>query len=195
MNIGNHIARPAWLTAAAFALALSGQLQAQTLDFGSCVRVEDLSARLACYDRAAGRGASGAAPVAPAAVPAPRMAAPPAEVRAPAPARAADPVAQFGSESAPTKQNDALTTPKLQQREEVDALPKQIEARVASVRQRPGGEQVLTLENGQVWQQTEARREPVFAAGDTVVIKRGMLGSFLLTLQKGSPTTRVKRIS
>lgn len=194
MNDRNLFPRRAtWLAASVLGLAAAGSLQAQTLDFGSCVRVEDLSARLACYDRAAGRGTPAAAPAAPVST-APRASVPPAPAPAAVPARAADPVAQFGAEAV-TKENDALTAAKVQQRAEVDALPKQIEARVTAVRQRPGGEQVLTLENGQVWQQTERRRDPVFSAGDTVVIKRGLLGSFLLTLQKGSPTTRVKRIS
>ena len=43
--------------------------------------------------------------------------------------------------------------------------------------------------------QSGTRREPQFVVGDVVIIKRGVLGSFLLTLQKGSATTRVQRIS
>ncbi len=171
--------RRLWLRAALLACGASFAIgaPAQTPEFGSCVRIEDLSARLACYDRAAGRAPS-ASPAAPAAV-------------APAPAMPRDPVAAFG---APGKSADDLTAAKVQTKTE-DQAPGQIEARVTAIRVRPEGQQVLTLENGQVWTQNEVQREPRFAVGDLVVIKRGLLGSFLLNLQKGSQTTRVSRIS
>lgn len=187
---------------AAFLLAPFG-VQAQTLDFGSCVRIEDLSARLACYDRAAGRSPNGASVSVPAPAPtptptpvptpapSPRAAAPapaPAPMPAPAPARApsvADPVAAFGATDATRARSSA----------EQPATLDRLEAKVVSVRKRPRGEQVLTLDNGQVWEQTETRNEPQFAAGDVVVIRKASLGSFLLTRANGSPTTRVKRTS
>jgi hypothetical protein len=106
-----------------------------------------------------------------------------------APAAAKDPVAEFG---ASTLQSDSLTSKKLK---EENAQVREIEARVTAVRKRPAGEQVLTLDNGQVWAQTEKKDFPQFAVGDVVVIRRAMLGSFLLTLQKGSPSSRVQRIS
>lgn len=162
-------------------------VQAQTLDFGSCVRIEDLSARLACYDRAAGRTPTGAAAApatgtapAPVPVPAPTPQSAPAPDVAPAPASAAAPEAGFGSRSLPQKkQSDE---------------PTKIQARVTAVRRLPRGEQVLTLENGQVWQQIEYKAEPQYEAGDVVVIRKGVLGSYLMTRATGSPTTRVKRI-
>jgi len=194
------IVRSSWTRAAMIAggsLVMAGA-QAQTLDFGSCVRIDDLSARLACYDRAAGRAPTpNAAPtvVSPAPVPpappAPRPAiAAPAPAPAPAPVMPRDPLASFGAE----KTADPLTAPKAPQKVEEREL-KQIEARVTAVRLRPAGEQVLTLDNGQVWSQTEKKDFPKFEVGDLVVIKRAMLGSFLLTLQKGSPSSRVHRIS
>lgn len=183
--------RPTLWVLAAVALPA---VQAQTLDFGSCVRIEDLSARLACYDRAAGRtpststaapapapapSAAPVAPLAPAAAVAVAPPAPPAPV-APPPATG---VAGFGAPSMPLTKAERAT--------EVD----RIEAKVTAVRALARGEQVLTLENGQVWQQTEATREQQFAVGDVVVIRKGLLGSFLLTLASGSRNSRVKRIS
>jgi hypothetical protein len=195
-------ARRAWCAFMGLAIAGAGVAQAQTMDFGSCVRIEDLSARLACYDRAAGRqpgsatAAPPAAPVAPAVAPAAPVVAP-APAAAPTPAvapAAADPAAGFGTSS----RSDPLTAPKVGRKEAKEAeaeLPRQIEARVTAVRTRPTGEQVLTLDNGQVWEQTESRREPRYEVGDVVVIRRGMLGSFMVTLAKGSATTRIRRIS
>jgi hypothetical protein len=182
---------------ATFALGAS----AQTLDFGSCVRVDDASARLACYDRAAGRKPTSqpAVPAAPAVAPAPR--APVGDVRAPvtpppvapAPAMPRDPAASFGAE----KPVDSLTASqvKTEKKKQKDDEVRQIEARITEVRTRPEGQQVITLDNGQVWGQSEVQREPQFQVGDVVIIRRAMLGSFLLNLQKGSPSTRVKRIS
>lgn len=203
------IHRRQWLHASLFAcgFAFTATVSAQTLDFGSCVRIEDLSARLACYDRAAGRAPSTATPApAPAAppvslVPPPsplpvlpspgaraQPALPPPTLAAP-PAMPRDPVSEFGANA---KGPDPLTAKQTKvEPQEV----KQIEARVTAVRTRPEGQQVLTLDNGQVWTQTETRRDPHFEVGDVVIIKRGLLGSFLLTLQKGSASTRVQRIS
>jgi hypothetical protein len=106
-----------------------------------------------------------------------------------APVAPADPVAEFGASK---RQSDQLTAKTL--KDETGEV-RQIEARITAVRKRPAGEYVLTLDNGQVWTQTETRDFPQFKVGDAVVIKRAMLGSFLLTLQKGSPSTRVQRIS
>jgi hypothetical protein len=182
--IRRHWLRPTLWVLAAFALPV---VQAQTLDFGSCVRIEDLSARLACYDRAAGRTpgtstvapAPAMAPVAPVAPAAAVAVAPPAPV-GPPPATG---VAAFGAPSMPVT--------KAERAAEVE----RIEAKVTAVRVLARGEQVLTLENGQVWQQTETTREQQFAVGDVVVIRKGLLGSFLLTLATGSRNSRVKRIS
>jgi hypothetical protein len=196
MNVENDFLARRFGIALVLLVAVSGGAQAQTLDFGSCVRIEDLSARLACYDRAAGRGAP-ASPSAPRDVapppPARAAAAPPAPLPAPAPppvVAPADPVATFGA----TSRVDPLTAPKARKEAEPE-LPKQIEAKVTAVRARATGEQILTLDNGQVWEQTESRREPRYEVGDTIIIRRGMLGSFMVTLAKGSPTTRIRRIS
>ena len=84
---------------------------AQTMDFGRCVPIEDVSARLACYDRAAGRQstpAPAAAAQRPAPAAAPAVTAPAVPAPAPAAAPAADPVAGFGAPSGGLR-NDPLT--------------------------------------------------------------------------------------
>ena len=181
--------RSPWIRRSARGIAALGALlaagaQAQTLDFGSCVRIEDQGARLACYDRAAGRQPAPLAAT-------PRQAAPPQAAPAPPPPRVpADPVAGFG---AGTGVPDPLTAPT--QKPQAPPEVKQIEARVTAVRKRPTGEQVLTLDNGQVWQQTEVSQQPQYSSGDMVVIRRGLLGSFLLAPSKGGASSRARRIS
>lgn len=69
----------------------------------------------------------------------------------------------------------------------------QISVRVATMKKRPTGEMLITLENGQVWGQSETYRRARVKAGDTVIIRRAALGSFLLVTEDGIGT-RVKRL-
>jgi hypothetical protein len=49
------------------------------------------------------------------------------------------------------------------------------------------------LDNDQVWQETEHTRDLDLAAGQTVHIKPGVLGSYFLMLDSGL-STRVRRV-
>lgn len=158
----------------------------------ACANVQDNFARLACYDRLnPPRGAMAAqAAEAPKAAPAPAPAPvhPPAAAAAVAAAPVAAPTisassaeAEFGlSERARRDQNE---------RAEVD----HIVAKVASVSERPRGELLLKLDNGQTWTQTERRLGTLIKEGETVTISRGALGSFMLTSEAGV-ATRVRRV-
>ena len=70
----------------------------------------------------------------------------------------------------------------------------EIEATITSVSKLRSGKWLFKLEDGALWQQTEARdtRTPP-KDGDSVVIKRGALGSFTAKLNDGRPF-KVKRI-
>lgn len=72
--------------------------------------------------------------------------------------------------------------------------PRQIVARVESVSERPGGELLLYLDNGQVWMQTERHGERSISPGEAVRITRGALGGHLLTAEsvRGLRVKRVK---
>ncbi|MDP4983158.1 MAG: hypothetical protein NWQ59_05680, partial [Pseudoalteromonas tunicata] len=65
---------------------------------------------------------------------------------------------------------------------------------VNTIKKAPRGELILTLDNNQVWRQlgTDGFR---IKTGQTVVISRGAFNSFLLKLQGGNKTVRVKRVS
>jgi hypothetical protein len=61
------------------------------------------------------------------------------------------------------------------------------------VSKKPRGEYRITLEDGQVWEETQHTSSSVApAVGDTVTIKRGMLGSYFLERGAGL-ALRVKR--
>jgi hypothetical protein len=72
-------------------------------------------------------------------------------------------------------------------REPAGAAPARKEtltARIAALRQAPGGEGVFSLDNGQVWIATEARPGMSFAVGDPVRIEHGAMSSLWLVGEK-----------
>lgn len=71
-------------------------------------------------------------------------------------------------------------------------VPERVEATIAKVSGQGSG-RVVTLENGQIWQQTENSPLGVLAPGDRVAIKRGSFGSYLL-VTASSVTLRVRRL-
>lgn len=60
-----------------------------------------------------------------------------------------------------------------------------IEAKVSSVRNIQGGQRVVSLDNGQVWQLTEGGSKGPLSAGDDITIRRALMGSFILVTQGG----------
>jgi hypothetical protein len=69
----------------------------------------------------------------------------------------------------------------------------QLQAQVTKVSTKPHGELVVTLENGQVWTETQTSSGARVKAGDRVTIKPGALGSFLLVAPNGR-SARVTRV-
>jgi hypothetical protein len=61
-------------------------------------------------------------------------------------------------------------------------LPKNVSAQVREVARLPAGLYRLTLDNGQVWDTTQADSALVFKANDAIVISRGSLGSNQISL-------------
>lgn len=74
-----------------------------------------------------------------------------------------------------------------------DEMPDRIEAKVSRVSQRPSGERVVTLDNGQVWLLTEATSKGPLSAGNSVSIKAGAMGNFLL-ITPARASLRARRI-
>ena len=153
-----------------------------------CVAIEDAAARLACFDAATGRpGRSGlqradtavATAAAPAAASAPvsQATAKPQTLPNRTPEQAA---AEFGLSAAALAEERGVN---------------EISATVRSVEQSAlVGRWVVTLDNGQVWEQretgTDARRPK---AGEQVRIEQAALGSYLLRVP-GKGTHRVRRV-
>lgn len=75
-------------------------------------------------------------------------------------------------------------------KEEIPAL----RARVTGVARRARGEYELTLDNGQVWVQTEVKPQLTFRPGDEVVIRKAAVGSYRLQHVGRKTSTTVDRL-
>lgn len=161
-------------------VAAAPPAMAQVEPFRACAGVLDDSARLACYDKAvAALGAADAA-----AIEARRVAAAEAAARAAAEAAAREEQARrqtFGAENVPAIRATQVD----------DRLP-ELRETITEVFSSGSG-LVIELANGQVWRQSEAAVLPPIRAGDSVIIKRGVIGGYRMTFQKQRRTISVKR--
>jgi hypothetical protein len=141
----------------------------------ACTRLEDDAARLACYDSALGAPKVGAPNVA-----APNLAAP----KPPAPQQSgtvkSDPTAQFGDNG--------------QFKPKPPNLPRNLTAKVLQAAALPRGQYQVTLDNGQIWQTTDANWTTEFKAGDPVIITRMTFGGYQISLAAHGPSCGASRI-
>lgn len=68
-----------------------------------------------------------------------------------------------------------------------------ISAQVNAIKESVNGYNTFTLSNEQRWKQSESRSYRI-KVGDTVIISRGAMGSFLMKKQGANRTIRVKRL-
>jgi hypothetical protein len=73
------------------------------------------------------------------------------------------------------------------------AEPDTVTAAVTAIRLLHDGKFVVTLDNAQVWSQSEINSQADVRVGDSVTVRRGALRSYLL-VTKGGIATRVKRV-
>lgn len=67
-------------------------------------------------------------------------------------------------------------------------------ATITQVQPSAGGRLQIALDNGQVWRQAEVRPFPPAKVGASVTIKRGSLGSYILTAPGSSRVTQIIRV-
>jgi hypothetical protein len=152
----------------------------------ACTAEKDSLARLVCFDREVAKYTQSSARVAPTPT-APARVSPPAATVVPTPPPvASQPGDDFGVAG-------QLARKRKEAKEDAGEAVKELNASVSSLSKKPYGELVVTLDNGQVWQQNEAKSSFVIKEGETVVIKPAKFGSFMLTTGSGA-TTRVHRI-
>jgi hypothetical protein len=161
--------------------ALGSTADPLALQIKHCASLTVASARLACYDALAGSAGLNQA-----SAPAPAASSNAAKAGAGTLAPGAPPApaeTQFGVH------NGALEAKLVSPQRE-----KRMLAVVRAVSNRPRGELMVTLDNGQVWVQLQASTYPV-KPGDHVEIDVGALGSYVLWCPSIRRATKVTRIS
>ena len=141
--------------------------------FNECAAIQDDAQRLACFDRVT------------------------REVRANAAAATAR-EAKSKQDHAQRERDDFGLNPVQEAKkrpEEAKAALKEVRSRVAAARKVGAGYYAIMLEDGAIWQTQEL--DPYFRPperGDTVRVRKGMMGSFLLDVGKQA-SVRVRRVS
>lgn len=180
--------KPSLIVAIAlFAVSLSCQAAALSLE--SCAAIEKPAERFACYDTLAGRlpadttKASGTAPSEVDPVP------PKVDVIVP------DAPAVTPTVSAVESTPEAETIFGLEHKQKPkEERPDELQLKWTKKKKDALGKWVITLENGQVWRQTESTRFIFKNSEQLVVVSRGFMGSHFLKEPKGRMRIRVKRV-
>jgi hypothetical protein len=74
-----------------------------------------------------------------------------------------------------------------------EEAPDSITAAISSIEGGAYGKSVVTLDNGQIWRQTDSSHVS-WKAGESVLLERGVFGSFFMKQAGGGRGIRVKRV-
>ena len=165
---------------AAGALAAANSATADTAGIQRCRIIAEAPARLACYDAIAlpglGSRAGWGAP-APGAAP-----------------TAAAPAATAGGTASATAAATAAATGFGMERRAAEAAPDRMESRIDGRVDEFNAGTRYRLDNGQVWQITETASGFYSLDNPKVVVTRGALGNFLMSIDGVNVALRVRRI-
>jgi hypothetical protein len=162
----------------------------------ACMKETDSARRLACFDRESALLAGESAPVAHQVDPVPARSAAPAPAAPVATAAATVGAAAATTQSATDKfgYRGNMARADVDKKKEAEQGGEELTAKVTAVETLPNGGLLLTLDNGQMWQQKTADRGMRIKVGEQITIKHGMLNSFLLTSESGKGSMRVARV-
>lgn len=68
-----------------------------------------------------------------------------------------------------------------------------VQMTVARIVNRANGRHAFVMDNGQIWGQAEAQRVSNVREGDTITIRRGAIGNYMLSPSRGGAAHRVRR--
>ncbi|MEJ1965073.1 MAG: hypothetical protein WDO56_27430 [Gammaproteobacteria bacterium] len=170
-----------------FALGISlAHAQALPRSIADCAAQTPDATRLACFDREVAKLTQSTKSVAPTQVV-------PAQPAAPPPTVVTTPLQNAASKEDEFGLSGSLARKRSEKKKEADTAPQELHARVSSIKEKPYGELILELDNGQVWEQPEKKLSFLIKVGEGVVITQHKLGSFFLTADSGA-TTRIRRV-
>lgn len=149
----------------------------------ACASEQDVMVRLACYDREVAvlvarppaPSTPPPVPMSPSAVPQADRVALPAETTAAAAVVATVPPAHVDSSPEPKTAAAAATG------FGYDRQSESVTATVVKIRKRPYGELIVSLDNGQIWEQKHVDRRFKLHVGDTVTITRGKVSGYRMS--------------
>ncbi|MBM3515835.1 MAG: hypothetical protein FJX59_19285 [Alphaproteobacteria bacterium] len=207
-----------WLGALGGLATVPASAQDPNRQLQDCRVIQNMASRLFCYDRVVDTLAAGSvavpqppAPVVPPATapvyqtapvaarsaipPVPQAAVPVVQTQrvqppiqppvqaTPAPVPVATATERFGAESVDAQKR------RVQSKSDPDTM----HAKISQTKKDRFGNATVTLDNGQTWRQTEGN--PLNApAGADIVIKKGVLGAYFLTLADSNRSIKVKRV-
>jgi hypothetical protein len=186
------------MSVAVVIVMLSSPVVARQPDaFDICAHNNDPAARLACFDREqAARNAADPVSAPAAGRPAPASSTAPSTATTSKAATASAPAAASPASSAASDVGlDAreLRRQRAQRGEPQPADPAPIEAMLIKVIQRQPLISAFELDNGQIWEQSEAMRTAA-VPNQKVMITHGVLGAFFLKTADGTVVVRVHRL-
>ena len=151
-----------------------------------CQAVENDIARLECFDREVARLAPAEKTVAPTQVPSVQSA-----PQIPS-------VASTQQEEVTPKDDDfgvsgELARKRTASEKRTPKEPRELRAAVTKVTKKASGEFVVTLDNGQVWEQPEKKSTFLIKEGENIRITQGAMGSYFVISDSGA-TSRVRRV-
>jgi hypothetical protein len=91
------------------------------------------------------------------------------------------------------KTNQQLAIFGQENKQRTENLIEQIQATIIEIKKAPRGELIITLDNGQVWRQTDNTRLKL-RKDQVVIIKRGAFGSFFIRKENTNKRIRAKRV-
>jgi hypothetical protein len=151
----------------------------------ACAQVSDATARLTCFDREIQRRHATATGTGSPAIAAPAPATPASNAPAPVASgkAAADTVGLDGKQLSLRRKEEGIAP----------AAPTLIVAGLRQLQPRPGHQYYFELDNGQVWESVDNQGQLLLGPHETVAIRSGVLGAFLLKTQEGT-SIRVHRL-
>ena len=161
--------------------ATAQDAESLTVEVGDCAELASPEARLACFD-AQVEAARGARPGSD-------------ERRGPAVPSASAPPSEVRSEPVRTTASDFGLTERRESRERRESAPPpgEVMATVAALRETVPNSYVITLDNGQVWRQTQPLAYPLREGSEVRIYTTGRFG-YRLTNRKLRGFIKVERV-